>query len=110
MSAPGCRCDGSGVIVSLNARCPCTRENSDDTLDRVIAERNQLRAHNVVLEKMLMEERQARAVLTADRERLLAQRMKLLDAVGERAAALQAAHNLEGAQALMSLVREVADG
>lgn len=58
MSAPGCRCGGTGRLgADLEVRCPCTRENSDDTLDRVTAERDQLRAHNLVLEKQLLESR-----------------------------------------------------
>lgn len=112
MSAPTCdQCNGTGSLNdALESACPCTQEQDRDGYDRALAERDQLRAHNTVLEKMLAEERQAKAVLMADRERLLAQRLRLLDAVGERAAALQSAHNLEGAAALMALVREVADG
>jgi hypothetical protein len=72
VSAPGCRCDGSGVIVALNARCPCMRENSDDTLDRIKAERDHHRSHNEVLERMVDDLRRDRDLIKASYDRLQA--------------------------------------
>ncbi len=104
-------CGGTGRLGShLEVRCPCADDNANDALDRVTAERDQLRGHNVVLEKMLAETRRALELVSIDRDRILTQRLRLLEALSERAAAMQAAHNLDGARALMALVREVADG
>lgn len=104
-------CGGTGRLGShLEVRCPCANEDANDALDRVTAERDQLRGHNVVLEKMLAETRRALELVSIDRERLVTQRLQLLDKLGERAAALQSALNLDGARALMAVVREVADG
>lgn len=102
------RCDNVGH-VGTEWRCPCTRENEFDELDRVKAERDLNRAHITKLEKMLLEARQANAALVAERERLVSQRLAFLEKLGERAAALQAALNLDGARLLMSVVKELAD-
>lgn len=106
-----CHCNGTGRLgAHLDVPCPCARENANDALDRVTAERDQLQAHNKVLEQMLVEARVNLEVVTADRERLLTRRLALLEHLEDRAAALQSALNLEGARALMALVRVVADG
>jgi hypothetical protein len=85
-------------------------ENANAALDRVTAERDQLRAHSTVLEKMLAETRRALERVSMDRERLLGHRLTLLNALEERAHAMQQAGHIDGARALMALVREVADG
>lgn len=110
LRAHGCKCDGSGLLGPNKLRCLCLDESADGALSRVTAERDQLRGHNEVLEKMLLETREALAVATADKERLIAQRVRLLEHVEERAAACQQALNLDGAQLLMAVVKEMADG
>jgi hypothetical protein len=60
--------------------------------------------------RRIAELEQALVKVAADRDRLLTRRLVLLDVLGTRAAALQAAHNYEGARSLMALVKVVADG
>ncbi len=48
--------------------------------------------------------------LLAEVDRLKAKRLRLLDTISERGAALMAAKNIEGGKAVLSLVRELADG
>jgi hypothetical protein len=104
-------CNGTRRLGShMDVPCPCARENSDDALDRVTAEKQELVRTVDELSLLVVDLERERNLLRAEVQRLLSQRLKLLDALGERAAALQAALNLDGARALMALVREVADG
>jgi hypothetical protein len=99
-----CICNGTGRLGGDQVRpCPCLNESANDALDRVTDERNQLAIANAELGKLVIE-------LTARVQQLLAHRLKLLDALSERAHAMQQAGNLDGAKRLMAVVREVADG
>lgn len=110
MTAPGCRCDGSGVVVSLNAPCPCTRETLADEMDRVTEQKAELVRTVDELGKVVTELEAERAQLRARVEQLLGHRLLLVGVLEERAAALQAAGNIDGARRLMAALREVADG